>query len=299
MQFRAKFGHGHEVQMSPSEIDMTMPPSTEKVVEISVRSSEAISTDVPALLQLHWAMGYDLANKEELMLSGTRDIPLRPSRVDLIRTVAPEFARPLSVELIEPDEDLVVNYTMDGKAPTAESSAYGGRFVVDDTTTLRARMFNAQGHGTATVSQTYKRVPPGRGLRYRVYEGSWTRMPAYSDLKPMFEGVASDLNVESREPWPDNWGMVLEGDFEIERAGKYSFFMNSDDGSKLYIDDELVIDNDGDHSLLELSGEKELSSGKHKLRIEFFEAGGEAILELDYAGPGLERRPFPVERMTH
>jgi hypothetical protein len=60
-----------------------------------------------------------------------------------------------------------------------------------------------------------------------------------------------------------------------------------------------VIDNDGDHSLLELSGATTLSAGTHKLRIDFFEAGGEAILELDWAGPRLERQRFPIGKVTH
>jgi hypothetical protein len=160
-------------------------------------------------------------------------------------------------------------------------------------------MFNGEGHGTASVRQTYKPVPEGTGLRYRIYHGSWTRMPNYAELKPTFESVASDLLVESRQMSADNWAMVLDGNFEVDRAGKYTFFLNSDDGSKLYIDDELVIDNDGDHSLLELTGEKELTSGSHKVRIEFFEAGGEAILELEMAGPGMERQAFPVDKVTH
>jgi hypothetical protein len=124
-------------------------------------------------------------------------------------------------------------------------------------------------------------------------------MPNYAELKPAFQSVASDLLVESRQMSADNWAMVLDGNFDVERAGKYTFYLNSDDGSKLYIDDELVIDNDGDHSLLELTGEKQLTGGSHKVRIEFFEAGGEAILELDLAGPGMERRAFPVDKVTH
>ena len=98
-------------------------------------------------------------------------------------------------------------------------------------------------------------------------------MPNFRKLTPIFEGVATDLNVESRQPWPDNWGMVFEGDFEIDQPGDYTFYLNSDDGSKLYIDDQLVIDNDGDHSLLELKNATKLTAGTHKLRIEFFEAG--------------------------
>jgi hypothetical protein len=266
---------------------------------VAVRSSEAISTRTPALLQLDWMVGYNLADKDELFLDGTHDLPLQPSSVELIRTVAPEFVDSLPVAIEVPEDGFTVRYTMDGSAPTTDSAAYDSKLMIADTTTVRARMFNAAGHGTATASQTYKRVAPGTGLRYQIYQGSWTRMPKYSELKPVFESVASDLKVESRQLTADNWAMVLNGNFDIDRAGEYTFFLNSDDGSKLYIDDELLIDNDGDHSLLELSGKKELSAGKHKLRIEFFEAGGEAVLELDMAGPGTERQPFPVDKVTH
>jgi hypothetical protein len=93
--------------------------------------------------------------------------------------------------------------------------------------------------------------------------------------------------------------MVFEGDFEIERPGDYTFYLKSDDGSKLYVDDRLVVDNDGDHSLLELQGAAKLTAGKHRLRIEFFEAGAEAILELGVEGPGMERQPLPIENVSH
>ena len=299
LHVRTKFQHGHEVRMNPAEIDMTVAAKSEKVVAIAIESSEAIPAKMPALLQLHWNMGYKLAGAEDLFMSGTRDIPLRPSRVELIRTVAPEFVDAVSIVAAEPDAGYTLRYTTDGSPPTKSSAAYERPFAIHEATTVQARMFNKEGHGTATSRQTYKPVPAGTGLRYRIYEGSWTRMPDYSELTPVFESVASDLNVESRQLSDDNWGMVLDGEFDVDKAGKYTFYLKSDDGSKLYIDDRLVIDNDGDHSLLELDGAADLSAGKHKLRIDFFEAGGEAILELDLAGPGMERRAFPVEKVSH
>jgi hypothetical protein len=234
-----------------------------------------------------------------LFLSGTQDIPLRPSRADLIRTVAPEFADPLSIVAAKPTSGFTVRYTIDGSVPTNSSTAYERPFAINEAATVQARMFNDQGHGTATSRQTYKHVPAGTGLRYRFYKGSWTRLPDFSKLTPVFESVATDLNVESRQLVEDNWGMVLDGNFDVETSGEYTFYLKSDDGSKLYVDDRLVIDNDGDHSLLELNGATKLSAGKHKLRIDFFEAGGEAVLELDLAGPNLERRRFPTEKMSH
>ncbi|MEX0642186.1 MAG: PA14 domain-containing protein, partial [Pirellulales bacterium] len=299
LQIRAKFQHAHEVRMEPSSIEMTVPARSEKVVKVNVQSSEAIPTKDPALLQLHWMMGFDLANKEALFMSGTRDIPLRPSRADLIRTVAPEFVNPLSIVAEKPAPGFTVRYTTDGSVPTNSSTAYERPFAINEATTVQARTFNKEGHGTATSRQTYKHMPAGTGFRYRLYKGNWTRIPDFSKLTPVFESVATDLNVESRQLVADNWGMVLDGNFDVDSAGDYTFYLKSDDGSKLYVDDQLVIDNDGDHSLLELSGATKLSAGKHKLRIDFFEAGGEAILELELAGPRLERRRFPTEKVSH
>jgi hypothetical protein len=171
--------------------------------------------------------------------------------------------------------------------------------TVDAATTVKARFFNDAGHGTATSAQSYQPVPAGTGFRYRVYQGNWTRMPNFRNLTPILEGVATDLQVESRQPAPDNWAMVFEGNFEIGQAGDYTFYLNSDDGSKLFIDDRLIIDNDGDHSLLELKSTTKLTAGSHKLRVEFFEAGGEAILELNLEGPNMKRQRLPIENVSH
>jgi hypothetical protein len=299
LQVKARFRHDHEVRLDPSEINLTVGAKSEREVAVAITARDAVPTEKPLLLQLHWTMGFDLADKDALSLSGTKDIPLRPSRVDLIRTVAPEFEQPLSVSAVRPPKDFALRYTMDGSTPTVTSPLYERPLIVDEAATFKAKSFNRAGHGTATSQQSYKPIVAGTGFRYRVYEGSWTRMPKFRELKPIFEGVATDLNVESRQPWLDNWGMEFEGDFQVDRPGEYMFYLNSDDGSRLYIDDQLVIDNDGDHSLLELSKATKLGAGPHKLRIEFFEAGGEAILELDVEGPGMERQPLPIEKVSH
>ncbi|WP_145433208.1 PA14 domain-containing protein [Lacipirellula limnantheis] len=299
LQVKARFMHDHEVQMNPSEIDVIVPAKSEKEVVVAVKATRPVPTDKPVLLQLHWQMGFDLTDKEGLSLSGTKDVALRPSSVDLIRTVAPEFEQPLLVAAAKPPQGFTLRYTTDGSTPTTSSAVYDKPLPVDAATTIKARLFNPQGLGTATSQRSYRPVAEGTGLRYRIYQGTWTRIPNFRDLTPVFEGVATDLNVESRQLRADNWGMTLEGSFPVEADGEYTFYLNSDDGSKLFVDDELVVDNDGDHSLLELKGAKQLTAGNHQIRIEFFEAAAEAILELDIEGPGLKRRSFPMDKASH
>jgi len=299
LQVKAQFMHGHQVHIEPQTLDMTLEGKEEKIVHVEIRSTEPISTKNPALLRLDWSMGYKFEKEEDLFLSGTRNIPLKPSSLPLNKTISPEFVDSLSVAMADTEPSYTIRYTTDGSVPTPSSLLYQSPFLIHDTKTIRVRMFNDKGHASTTSTQSYQRVPAGTGLRYRFYKGSWTRLPDYRVLQPVFESVASDLNVESRQLWDDHWGMVFEGNLKIDRAGEYTFYLNSDDGSKLLINEKVVIDNDGDHSLSEISGKTHLSAGTHLLRIEFFEAGGEAILELELEGPDMPRQPLPFDRISH
>jgi len=317
IEVKAKFMHGHQVSMKPNKIDMTLAPKSEKIVDIDIQSTEAISTANPALLQLAWSMTCEFEGSEELIekrnatsapsdlpfikfLSGKRDIAFRPSTLPLIKTVAPEYVDSLDVVMADTEAGYTIRYTTDGSVPNVSSPEYKSPVTITGPTTIKARMFNEKGYGTTTETKSYGApISAGSGLHYRLYAGTWTRLPDFSKLEPVFESVATDFNVESRQFRPDNWGMILEGNLQIDKAGEYTFHLNSDDGSKLYLDDQLVIDNDGDHSVLDLSGKVKLAAGARRLRIEFFEAGAEAILELDIEGPGMKRQPLPFDKVSH
>ena len=75
--------------------------------------------------------------------------------------------------------------------------------------------------------------------------------------------------------------------------GVYTFHLASDDGSRLYIGSELVVDHDGLHAANEKSGQVILKAGRHPIRVTYFQAGGALGLEVGYEGPGLSRQPIP------
>ncbi|MGE0479681.1 MAG: family 20 glycosylhydrolase [Phycisphaerae bacterium] len=90
----------------------------------------------------------------------------------------------------------------------------------------------------------------------------------------------------------DGFGLRFAGYYEAPRDGVYTFYLASDDGSRLWIGDELIVDHDGAHSVSERAGRVWLRPGKHALRVEYFEGSGSAVLRVEHEGPQLEKQPI-------
>lgn len=130
------------------------------------------------------------------------------------------------------------------------------------------------------------------------YEGTWTLLPTdFSTLTPVYSGQCDgfDLNRRFRN---GNYALVFMSNININISGDYKFYTKSDDGSKLYIDGVLVVNNDGVHDVQEASGVKNLSADKHTIRVEYFQAAGEAALEVSYEGPGFSKRIIPETALS-
>ena len=76
-------------------------------------------------------------------------------------------------------------------------------------------------------------------------------------------------------------GIVFRGYIDVPEKGIHTFALASNDGSVLRIGDRVVIDNDGEHPLLEKTGQAALSAGLHPLELRFFDYnGGKVQLSL-------------------
>lgn len=149
-------------------------------------------------------------------------------------------------------------------------------------------------------------IPSGlRGLVYHMHRYR-TKLPDFEKMKPAGPPIyASALNVPpqsftagfpgvtKRNEW---FALDYTGRFWISDPAAYTFSLLSDDGSKLYIDDQLVIDNDGVHPPLEKSGSLQLASGIHRVRVEYFQGPKFQIaLVLKIGGPGQPLRVFSTD----
>jgi signal transduction histidine kinase len=86
----------------------------------------------------------------------------------------------------------------------------------------------------ATVDRATQPTNYFAGLDYRYYEGDWELLPDFGKLQPAKTGVAAnfDLRVRSRD---DNVGLEFTGFIKIQEAGVYTFHVDSDDGSRLFL----------------------------------------------------------------
>ena len=129
--------------------------------------------------------------------------------------------------------------------------------------------------------------------------------PDMKDQKAAKTWIDKEVNVDAGDgAWPntdlsDHFYFRWTGAIRIEKDGKYKFYTESDDGSRLFIDGKQVVDNGGLHGMEEQQGEVELTAGDHELKIEFFENAGDAGCILSWQAEGIEKQVVPAEALLH
>jgi len=145
---------------------------------------------------------------------------------------------------------------------------------------------------------------PGLVVDYYVL-ASPSNLPDFDALTPYASDIATSVDFASTNGdfmtsgRSDQVGAVLTGFIEVFFDGLYTLYTNSDDGSALYIGDQLVVNNDGLHGMVERSGQIALRAGKHAVRIEFFENGGGAGLFASVEGPSLPKTDLVSFLISH
>jgi len=151
---------------------------------------------------------------------------------------------------------------------------------------------------TCTLTEIPMAKPVGpegmaSGLNFATYLGMWERLPDFTTLKPAASGKTDQPTLAVHAPGGEGYGIKFTGFVKVPAEGLYTFYTKSDDGSRLYIGDRLVVDNDGLHSAAESAGMIRLAAGLHPITITYFQGPGGAELTVLVEGPGLKKQPIP------
>ncbi len=139
---------------------------------------------------------------------------------------------------------------------------------------------------------------PLPGVSYKYYEGAWNNLPMFDTLTSIKAGIVEQF-VFPKENSETNFGVQYTGYIKIPANGLYTFYTNSDDGSHLYIDDNLIVNNDGNHAPQELSGTVMLNKGYHEIKVTYYQAGGGKELDVSIECPGITKQVIPASMLFH
>ncbi|WP_435016989.1 DUF1553 domain-containing protein [Tundrisphaera sp. TA3] len=129
-------------------------------------------------------------------------------------------------------------------------------------------------------------------LSYRFYRDTWDELPTFDELKPeqtgQLPGGRFDLAPRTRD---EAFGFVFEGTLIVPADGRYTFTLDSDDGSRLLVDEKKVAERDGIHGEGDPKrGSITLTRGQVPIRLEYFQKGHGLGLTVAWSGPGFRNR---------
>ena len=125
-------------------------------------------------------------------------------------------------------------------------------------------------------------------------------METLDKLKPADVGVVPDVSKDiPQRKKNDDYGLRFSGTVQVKTKGSYQFRVESDDGSRVYLDDELIINNDGQHGMTEKrSKEISLNPGPHSYVLTYFNHTGGSGLSSGWKGPGFDWQKIPTSSLT-
>ena len=210
------------------------------------------------------------------------------------------------VKIASKSEKSVTRYTTDGSNPDSTAKVYSKPFIVAKTTVIKARAFDEKGNASLLSTAYFRLIKSGRGngLTTSFYQGDELKqVPSFAKMKKGSSWISPEFNtnIEQINKVLDknnaSFALKFDGFIQIDSAGKYSFYTQSDDGSKLYVDGKEVVDNDGNHGVKEKSGSIELTKGKHPISVEYYNNGGGFWLDAFYKGPGITKQIIPGDKI--
>ena len=199
-----------------------------------------------------------------------------------------------------------IYYTSDGTEPDKNSQLYKEPFLVNKTVTINMRAYKGEKKSLPSSALIKKvtlsnPIHPGKvkpGLSYKYIHGTFRMVNDFLKLLPLKTGIVPHFSIEPREK-EQFFAFDFEGYINIPEDGLYSFYLATNDGGRLYIDDFNLINNDGLHPLSEVNKPIALKSGLHPISVKYFQEGGSNGLVVSWKGPGFEKQEVPSSVLFH
>ena len=158
---------------------------------------------------------------------------------------------------------------------------------------IATKLFNL---GDESMSIDPDKVSPG--IRYTYFEGNFTAVSALDEAKPKSTGIMNTIELNAPEGVSE-YGITYSGYLSVPKDGVYTFFIESNDGSKLYVHGKEIINNDGGHGAKEESGKILLRSGLQPFSVKYFQMGSAEALKVSWQSEKFDKVEISKEYLFH
>ena len=203
-------------------------------------------------------------------------------------------------------KEAVIYYTIDGSKPDKNSLLYKEPFVIKKTTTIRMNAFKGEQKSLPSFAEIKKVGEIEKvylkdlksGLSYKYTEGIYRMVNDILQVEPLKTGVHKQFNIDLREK-EQFFSFDFEGFINIPKDGEYTFYLATNDGGRMYIDNIMLLNNDGLHPVIEIDKSITLKAGLHPISVKYFQEGGRNGLKVSWQGPGITKQEIPADVLFH
>lgn len=215
------------------------------------------------------------------------------------------FANSTKIELACDTKNSVIHYTLDGTEPTMESEIYFSPIRVAKTTTIKFEAYDDKDLPSGVVeiqltkaeyNEPVRNIRVVPGLNYDYFNKFFVTTADLDIVNPLSHGVIKTFNIDNAKR-DEYFGFKFDGYICVPSDGIYTFFLESNDGSRLYIDGTELIENDANHGRITEPGSIGLKAGLHKIDLKYFQAGGGKALKVSWKGPAFKKREIRANEL--
>jgi alpha-L-fucosidase len=215
---------------------------------------------------------------------------------------------------ISADKGSIIHYTLDGTDPNESAVTYTGPFSADKTVFVKAAAIFSSSSGLYRDAlpsdianadakvynwmNSLKPSNPRKGIIYKYYQPAGSVDISSINERPDETGTTDIISIAGKKR-TDKFAFEFSGYIKIEKDGIYTFYIESDDGSQLFINNEEVINNGGYHGTVEKSGRAALKKGYHKIKVLYFDAGGGNALKVSVQPQGGNKDQLSASALYH
>lgn len=210
----------------------------------------------------------------------------------------------VSVELTNGIPGSAIYYTTDGGEPDARSELYSKPLIIEpeNEIILKSVTIMPGGRKSAVMTGVFRKAElhdaiaiqnPDPGLQFSLFKGEFNSV---ADIKGEADsaGIVNIIRIPAGAP-AENFGLSIEGNIKVPSDGIYSFYTGTDDGIRIWIDDELILDGDFLHHGITNEGKAALSAGFHSIKVLYFQRLYRQSMNVSWEGPGVSRQTVPPE----